>query len=127
MRQYERQSSEVVHAAYASHAESANLNAAVLLVEVGAPGWPIRYANAAWQDIAGGLAAQPVHDACFTAPAQSECGVSSQQTMLLVEEQVPAVMVSAQMALQHQVSNAAVCVQSLLGLLVADGLIGSRD
>ena len=78
MRQYERQSSEVVHAAYASHAESANLNAAVLVVEVGAPGWPIRYVNAAWQDLAGRLAAQPLHNVVFTAHAQSQRGALQQ-------------------------------------------------
>ena len=79
MRQYERQSSEVVHAAYASHDESANLNAAVLVVEVGAPGWPIRYVNAAWQDLAGRPAAQPVLTAVFTAHAQSQRAALSQQ------------------------------------------------
>ena len=85
MRQFERQSSAVVHAAYASHDESANLNAAVLVVEVGAPGWPIRYANSAWQDVAGWLAAQPAHGATSTAHVQSQCGVPSQQLLLPIE------------------------------------------
>ena len=101
MRQYERQSSEVVHAAYASHSESANLNAAVLVVEVETPGWPIRYANAAWQDLAGQFAAQPEHNAILTAHAQSQRGVPSQQATLCVEEWVPAVETPAQMSLQQ--------------------------